>query len=137
MPNLGVAHILIAMDATDLQQQAAGSNWQEFIAGEIKAEIGRSRRSQRWLAAQLGRDDGDLSRILNGKRPMDVALAEQACRILGLDIVRFSLSGPKPPGSKLPHLDSNQEHSGYWSTDTLIGSMSTVGLDRHLDRRAA
>lgn len=65
----------------------------ESVAAEIRAEMGRQRRSQRWLARRAGLTTGYLSRRLTG----DVALStDDIERIAGaLEVPITELASPR------------------------------------------
>lgn len=67
------------------------------VATEVRAELGRQRRSQSWLARQAGMGQTAVSRRLIGEVPMDLDELERFSSILNVPISRFLgfQAGPK------------------------------------------
>lgn len=61
----------------------------ELAAREIRAEMGRQRRSANALAAELGVSDMYLSRRLSGQVPFDLTDVERIAEALGVPVDRF------------------------------------------------
>lgn len=73
------------------------------VAGEIRAEMGRQRRSGVWLAAQLGVSQSRLARRLVGDVPLDLAELEEIASALDVPITQFIFG--RSEGSSRPTTD--------------------------------
>jgi transcriptional regulator with XRE-family HTH domain len=65
---------------------------QDFVAGEVKAELGRQHQTQRDLARALGWTEIKLSRRLRGTVPWTLDEVEQVASVL--DVPRSQLLDP-------------------------------------------
>jgi transcriptional regulator with XRE-family HTH domain len=54
----------------------------ETVAAEVRAELGRQRKSGAWLALQLGVSDAWVSRRISGSMPMSVEDLERIADVL-------------------------------------------------------
>lgn len=59
------------------------------VAEEIRAELGRQRRSGVWLAKQIGMSQSRFSRRLVGDYPFDLNELEQVAGALGVPLPRL------------------------------------------------
>ena len=58
----------------------------EAVAGAVRAELGRKRKTVSELAIVLGSSRPTVSRRVNGKEPFDVAELEKVAGFLGLSV---------------------------------------------------
>lgn len=93
----------------------------EKVAAEVRAALARRKIAVNRLPDHLGKSQSYWDRRTSGKIAFNVVDLTLLAELTGTSVKAFF----------------GQEHSGYWSENALIGSMSTVGLDRHFDRRAA
>lgn len=59
----------------------------ERVAGEVRAELARQRRTQQWLSDQTGIGRPSLNKRLNGTRPFTVAELNKVAQALGVQVV--------------------------------------------------
>lgn len=91
---------------------------EQRVAAEIRAEMSRLDVNQRELAAALHISTGEISKLLNGSRPIKVQFIDQVCAALGIDPVQLfgRATRPQPPGSALSRLgESNSRPIHYMS----------------------
>lgn len=57
------------------------------LATEIRAELGRQKRSRRWLAAQIGKPHNTLSRWVSGETILPIDDFADICEALNLNMI--------------------------------------------------
>jgi len=84
------------------QAPASRTSFRELVAGEVRAQLGRQRLSNRQFAKLLGTTPTWVDRHLNGKTPINADHLEQFTTVLGVsmeDLLReairkASIQGP-------------------------------------------
>ena len=66
-----------------------------YVAGELRAELARQRRSQVWLAGQADQSVFYLSRRLSGEHAMSLDDAERYAQALDIPIERLIARRPR------------------------------------------
>lgn len=79
-----------------------------LVAAEVRAELGRQRRSGSWLARELGVAQSAMSRRLTGELPFDVDELEAISAALDVPVTRFLID--RAPQAQLPGFHG--EYSG-------------------------
>lgn len=67
----------------------------ERVAGEIRAELARQKRTANDMATELGIAPHTAGRRLNGERPFNVIELVAVCRWLGIDMVAVVGAGAR------------------------------------------
>ncbi len=80
--------------ATKLSVMAQTYN--EIVAGEVRAEMARQKRSQDNLATELGWTQAFLSRRLTGKLAFSTNEIEQMASVLGVPLSQLAAIRPQP-----------------------------------------
>ncbi|WP_425837053.1 hypothetical protein [Microbacterium sp. PA5] len=68
------------------QGEVAAKHASERIAGEIRAELARQKRTASDMAAVIGIAPHTAGRRLNGERPFNIVELAAVCRWLGVDM---------------------------------------------------
>ena len=61
----------------------------ERVATEVRAELGRQRRSASWLAREVGLSQSTVSRRLTGELPFDLDQIEAVAACLNMPLSNF------------------------------------------------
>ena len=75
--------IRMELHATD---EAVDQQTAQRVAGEVRAEMARQKRTARELAAVVGISEHTAGRRLNGETPFNIVELAAACRWLGISI---------------------------------------------------
>jgi transcriptional regulator with XRE-family HTH domain len=71
----------------------------QHVAREVRAEMGRQRRTHRELAEALGISQPQVTKRLNGDIEFRPSELEQVAEMLGVPVTQFLPAAPAPTGS--------------------------------------
>ncbi|MCU7218043.1 helix-turn-helix domain-containing protein [Pseudomonas sp. VE 196-7] len=129
-------------------ERRALENWEIDECSALKAELAEynkrvpkeKRLTQEEIADQLGMSQGTLSSHLNGKRPINMAMASKMAKMLDIDVEKFSprladeiseISGSRISGGAARNLRISIERTG--GVDKIIREMAEKAIERVRD----
>lgn len=69
------------------------------VASEVRAEMARQRKSQRWVAEQMGVSQVYLSRRLSGRVDLGITDVERIAAVLAIPFDRLMQNGEPTPAT--------------------------------------
>lgn len=126
-------------------ERRALENWEIDECSALKAELAEynkrvpkeKRLTQEEIADQLGMSQGTLSSHLNGKRPINMAMASKMAKMLDIDVDKFSprlakeiseISGSRVVGGLARNFRVSSEQTG--GVDKIIRAMAEKAIQR-------